>query len=140
MDKDHKILIIAFLLLGISLFASQFQAISGKAIKRDCQIASAAVTPRVGKPGDLFEINFFSNIESAFGADYNGIELPVYINRAPPGKDCSIGERVDSFRKLDGCNGNNCESGRISLITLPKEVSPLWLPGEYCITAIDRCT
>ena len=140
MERDNKILISAVLIIGIALFASFSDNISGKAIKRECSLSTAIVSPAIIHPGDTFRIDFSSSSESNAGADYNGIELPIYLNRAPFGVSCENGERVDSFRKLDGCNGNNCDSGSLTVKTFQKEVSGTWLPGEYCVTAIDRCT
>ena len=141
MERDNKILVSAILIISIALFASSLPlGISGKAVKRDCSLSVATVSPSVIYPGDTLRIDFSSSSEATPGADYNGIELPVYLNRAPPGISCENGERVDSFRKLDGCNGNTCDAGSITVKTFSKEVSGTWLPGQYCVTAIDRCT
>ena len=137
MDTNNKIIVSAVLILAISFVAFNFVGLTGKSVA-NCQKSWATVTPSLGMAGDKFHIEFYSPKDVPGYPSANGFRMPVEIYRLR--EDGKLGERVDTFRTLDGGCYNTCDSGSVYLRTIGRFRSgDKWEDGKYAVVGEDLC-
>ncbi len=119
MEKDHKILISAILIIGIAIFASSLNdGISGR-VSASCTEPSAVVSPNVIAAGESVKID-------VKGYFYSPVDIIA--------EDGRLIETITRPCKPTG--GYVCDNGgSFEIKTLGRESSNLWQDGTYCIKA-----
>lgn len=118
MEKDNKILISAFLIVGLGIFASSLNiGISGRTID-NCEIPQATVNPKTIAAGESVKIDFTGYLKS------------------PADITSSDGRLVETITRPCFGEGNVCdEGGSFEIKTLSRERSSIWQDGSYCVKA-----